>query len=139
MQNPVMQYHSGLDGHLSVKRHLYTHNILFVKLSVTLWLDACEYGIGGYSKNGLARQWRITTAWHGKLKLKLLELLASSVTIYMSILRMGKGSPILEFTDNSSALGWMNEASFDPVNTESHDTVAHWLVWTLVSNKTSLY
>ena len=27
----------------------------------------------------------------------------------------------------------------DLVNIEYHDTVAHWLVWTLVSNETSLY
>ena len=32
------------------------NNIVFVKPSVTLWSDACEYGIGGYSENGLA--WR---------------------------------------------------------------------------------
>ena len=33
----------------------------------------------------------------------------------------------------------MHKASFDPVNAESNDAVAHWLGWTLVSNKTSLY
>ena len=33
----------------------------------------------------------------------------------------------------------MQKASFDPANVESHDALARWLVWTLVSNETSLY
>ena len=57
----------------------------------------------------------------------------------MTILQLGKGSHILELTYSSSALGWMHKASFDPVNAESHDAVARYLGWTLVSNKTSIY
>ena len=57
----------------------------------------------------------------------------------MTILQLVQGSHILAFTDSSSALGWMHKASFDPVNAESHDAVAQWLGWTLVSNETSLY
>ena len=81
------------------------NNIVFVKPSVTLCSDAYEYSIGGYRKNGLAWQWRIPSAWHGKFTLNLLEFLASAVTLYMIILQMGKGSHILAFTDSSSALG----------------------------------
>ena len=115
------------------------NNIVFVKSSVTLWSDAFEYGIGGYSENGLAWRWKIPDAWHGKLTLNLLEFLESAVTIYMTILQLGQGSHILAFKDRSSTLGWMHKASFDPVNSESHDAVAQWLGWTLVSNETSLY
>ena len=100
------------------------NNIVFVKPSVTLWFNACEYGIVVYIANGLAWRWKITDAWHGKLTLNLLELLASAVTIYMTILQLEQGSHIMAFTDSSSALGWMQKASFDPVNTESHDAVA---------------
>ena len=71
--------------------------------------------------------------------LNILELLASALNIYRTILQLGQGSPILAFTDSSSALVWMHKASFDPVNAESHDAVARWLGWTLVSHKTSLY
>ena len=52
---------------------------------------------------------------------------------------MGQGSHILAFTDSSSALGWMQKVSFDPVNAESHNAVARWLGLKLVSNETSLY
>ena len=57
----------------------------------------------------------------------------------MTILQLGQGSHILAFTDSSSALGWMHKSSFDPVNPESHDAVARWLGWTLISHETSLY
>ena len=33
----------------------------------------------------------------------------------------------------------MHKSSFDPLNAESHDAVALWLGWTLVSHETSLY
>ena len=49
---------------------------VLVKPLVTLWLDACEYGIGGYIDNALAWRWKIPSAWRGKLMLNLLELLA---------------------------------------------------------------
>ena len=100
------------------------NNIVFVKPSVTLWSGACEYGIGGYSENGLAWQWKIPDAWHGKLTFNLLEFLASAVTIYVTILQLGQGSHILSFTDSSSALDLMHKEFFDPVNAESHDAVA---------------
>ena len=103
------------------------NNIVFVKPSVTLWSDACEYVIGGYSKNDPVWRWRIPAAWNGKLTLNLLEFLASAVTIYMTILQVGQGSHILELTDCSNALVWMHKASFDPVNAESHDAVSRWI------------
>ena len=71
--------------------------------------------------------------------MNFLEFLASAVTIYMTILKMGQGSHILAFTDSPSALGMVHKASFDTVNTESHNAVARWIGCTLVSNKTSLY
>ena len=110
------------------------NNIVFVKPSVTIWSDACEYGIGGYIENGLAWRWKIPEAWNGKLTLNLLELLASEVTIYMTILQLGQGSHILAFMDSSIALGLMHKAYFDPANAESNDALARWLGWMLVSN-----
>ena len=77
--------------------------------------------------------------WHGKLTSNLLELLALSINIYMTILQLVQGSNILAFTNSSSALGWMHKSSFDLVNVKPHDYVAFWLGWTLVSNETSLY
>ena len=82
-----------------------------------------------------------TMAYHsnGEFLQRLLELLAPSVTIYITILKMGKGSHILVFTDSSSALGWIYKASFDTDNAESHYAVSRWIVRTLVSNEKYLY
>ena len=71
--------------------------------------------------------------------MKLLEFLASSISIYITILKLVHVSRILSFTDSSSTLGWVHKASFQPVNVESHNDVSCWLGWTLVSNETSLY
>ena len=70
--------------------------------------------------------------------LNLLEFLASSVTIYIIILKMEQGSHILAFTDSSSTLGGMHKAYLDSVNSESHDAVARWIGCTLVSNDTCI-
>ena len=59
--------------------------------------------------------------------------------MYMTILQLGQVSHILVFTDSSSALGWIHKTSYDPVNSGSHDYVARWIGWTLVSNETCLY
>ena len=80
-----------------------------------------------------------TPKWHHVLKLNLLEFLASSVSIIMTIQQLGHGSHVLELTDVSSALGWMKKVSFGPVNKVGHDTVERWMGWTFVSNKESLY
>ena len=71
--------------------------------------------------------------------MNILEFLASAVTIYITILKMGQGSHILAFTDSPSALVWMQKVSFDPVNAESYNAVALWLGLTLVSHNTSLF
>ena len=84
-------------------------------------------------------RWYIPPKWHGVLTLNLLELLASEVSIYMTIQQIGHGSHILAFTDISGALGWMQKAYFDPVNEGGHGTIVRWLGWTLVSNEASLY
>ena len=57
----------------------------------------------------------------------------------MTLKQIGQGSHILAFTDNYSALGWVYKESFDPLNSESSNTIALWFVWALISKYTSLY
>ena len=61
------------------------------------------------------------------------------MTIYITILQLGQGSHTLAFIDSTSAQGWMHKVSFDPMNAESHNAVARWNGWTIVSNEKSLY
>ena len=84
-------------------------------------------------------RWYIPPKWHGVITLNLLEFLASEFSIYMTIQQLRHRSNVLAFTDISSALGWMHNASFYPVNEGGHDTVTRWMGWKFVSNEASLY
>ena len=99
-------------------------NIILTTPTVTLWSDACKYGIGLYNNKGIAWRCYIPPECHGVIRLNLLEFLASSVSIYMTIQQLGHGDHILAFTDISSSLSWMHKSSFEPVNEGGHDTVA---------------
>ena len=66
--------------------------------------------------------------------MKILEFLASEVSIYITIQKLVHVVHVLAFTDISYAPVWMHKASFGPVNEVINDTVAQWLVWKLVSN-----
>ena len=116
-----------------------TRKILFTTPTVPLWFDASKYGIGLYNDKGMKWRWRIPCACHGVLTLNLLDFLVSETPMYMTIQKLGHGSHIPVFTDTSIDLGWMHKDSFEPVNEESHDTVARWLGWTLASNKVYIY
>ena len=106
---------------------------------VTIWSNACKYGIVGYNEKGMACRWYILPKLDGVLTLNLLELLAAELSIYMTIHKLGHGSYIQSLTDSSSFLWCIHKASLDPVNEGGHETVAQWLRWTLISNKVSLY
>ena len=45
----------------------------------------------------------------------------------------------MAYTDNSSALGWLHKASFDPVKKEAHNHVAREMAKFLMDNELSLY
>ena len=45
----------------------------------------------------------------------------------------------MAFADSSSALGWLNKASLDPVDAELYDAVSRWIGWTPISNEIYLY
>ena len=121
------------------KKGVQINNIFFNTPTVTLLSYACEYGIRRYNYKYMAWRWHIPPMWHGVLTLNLLELLSSVTSIYITIKQLGQGSHILDFTDSSNALGWLNKASFDPVNEETHYMVSQCLGWNLIRNKTYIY
>ena len=55
------------------------------------------------------------------------------------ILRKGPGQTILNFTNKSSALGWLYKASFNPVTHASHSVVARHLARMVLENNATLY
>ena len=91
--------------------------------TVTLWSGAYKYGIRGYNDKVIEWRWYIPPELHGVLKLNLMELLDSAVSIYITIQQLGHGFNVLTFTDSSSAQEWTHKASLDPVNDGGHNTV----------------
>ena len=106
--------------------------------------DACPYGMGGFTSEGIAWRWQLPTELLGKLSINLLEFIAAIVTIYMSlkILKINeseKGIKLLSFTDSSSALGWLHHSTFNPVENPLHDKSARFLAHMMIDNNSSLY
>ena len=78
------------------------NHITFTKFTITIYSDACEYGIGGYIVNGPAWRYEIPPHLQGLFTINLLEFIASKLTIQFAIhWRKSKNIPhqILVFTD----------------------------------------
>ena len=101
--------------------------------------DACETGLGGFVDDGVAWRWAIPSDMLGLFSINLLEFIAAVVKIWLLLLRCPRGRTILNFTDNSSALGWLYKASFNPVTHAAHDTVARHLATLLLKHDATLY
>ena len=88
------------------------NNITITPPTVTTYSDACKHGMGGYNTNGLAWRWEIPPKLQNKVSINLLETMAVSVTIDLTLNQLDSPQKILAFTDSSSALGWLYKASF---------------------------
>ena len=71
--------------------------------------------------------------------INLLEFIAVVVNVWWIILRKGPGQTILDFTDNSSALGWLYKSSFNTVTYVSHDVIARQMATIFLENNAKLY
>jgi hypothetical protein len=94
------------------------------------WLDACPFGLGGYSVNG--RAWRIripeTSLIFGSPKVNnLLEFIAMVVNIWLECEDSTEAFQcILALGDNISAIGWLFTSSKFPSDSPAHK--AHLMV-----------
>ena len=86
--------------------------------------DACEHGIGGFHAEGVDWRWELPADLQEIFSINLLELVASVVNIWMIFRNKGPDVKILNFTDSSSALGWLFKSCFNPVDFPVHDVVA---------------
>ena len=66
------------------------------------------------------------------------EFVAATITIVFVVITVGVNVKILELTDNTSALGWLHKASFDPAGKSSYDWVARWLAKFLIEHNYSI-
>ena len=101
--------------------------------------DACEHGLGGFTADGLARRFQLPEDLKGIFTINLLEFIAAVINIWMTIIHKGKGRKILNFTDSSSALGWLYKSSFDPTKEILHNSVTRHLARLQINSHSSLY
>ena len=114
------------------------NNITFTTPTDITVSDACEVGMGGFNMSGLAWRYELPKSMHGKLTINLLEFIAASITVFLTMKATSQPQRVLAFTDSSSALGWMYKASF-PIEQHTHDKVARWLALKSIDNNATLY
>ena len=121
------------------KNGVSINNLTHTKPTKTLFTDACEIGIGGYSTCGLEYRWKLPMDLQGVFTINLLEFIASVTLIEMIINKNRGNQRLLCFTDSSSALGWMHHSSFNPRQYPMHDRTARRLATICLENYSSLY
>jgi hypothetical protein len=94
---------------------------------ITIWTDACEYGIGGYSyPRGRAWKWAIPEELKHRAHINILEFMAALVGIWVEIVE-GLAPPescILAFGDNTSAIGWLHKSKYRLDGENDHSVTA---------------
>ena len=77
--------------------------------------DACEIGIGGYTKGGIFWRFYLPQEWRGKLTLNILEYIASIFTVEFELVDTSHPFPVLSTRlDSTSADSWLTKSNFDP-------------------------
>jgi hypothetical protein len=118
------------------------NNICTTAPSATVFSDACEWGLGGFSTQGHAWRYLIPLHLRNRASINFLEFLAAIITIKLSLLYDTHDTVhphILAFTDSSSALGWMYHSTFNPVKDTMHDTLARHLARHLFDHRATLH
>ena len=115
------------------------NNITFTVPTYVGTTDACEHGIGGYTKTRLVWRWPLPRELQGLFTINLLEFIAVVVNIKLILLDKPRNKRILCFTESSSALGWLHHSTFNPVTHPLHSTVTRHLARSLLDNECTLY
>ena len=105
---------------------------------MTTYSGACDKGMGGYNTEGLSWGYNLPPDSLGIFSINLLEVIASAITIHLTITTANSKHKILAFTDGSSALGWLHITSFSS-SQSIHNKVASWLATTIMRHGSALY
>ena len=122
----------------SSTRGVDINNITFTKKTETLYSDTYEHGIGWYFNNG--RAWRYILTHHliVHLSINLLEFVAATITVVLSLATSDKPHKPLSLTDNPSTLVWLHKATFT-TSMEVHNKTVRWLTTHLMNKNAALY
>ena len=108
--------------------------------------DACERGLGGFSKGGRAWRWEIPKHLQARAHINFLEFLASITCIKLDELegRITPESCLLAMGDSTTATGWLRKSNFQEEDEDDHTTTAKLkaardLAQTLIRSESMLY
>ena len=124
------------------KRGIPFNNICFTIHTSEILTDASELGLGGFNTStGLAWRFEIPLWMRKTMHINLLEFIACTIGIWLEVIEnkhQNKFLKILALTDNSSAVGWLYKASFNPNTHYGHDVIARKLATTLLESNATI-
>ena len=128
--------------HVGINMNLLTFRIPNAQSKV----DACPYGLGGFSKSGRAWRWKIPSKLVGRAHINLLEFIACLVAIWLDILegRTKTLDCILVMGDSTTAIGWLHKTQvkkpdMDECDFQARTKIARKIANLMLENNTCLY
>ena len=122
-----------------------THRLDHVLHStIVLQIRRLRIGVGGFTPEGISWRYKLSQHLVGSLTINLLELMAVTITIKVSLRTLASspsnsGIRILSLTDSSSALGWFHHSFFYLIDFLLHDVVVRELADTPLTHNSALY
>ena len=118
------------------------NNVCYTKSNKEILTDASEFGLGGFNTS-TGKAWRFELPlWMRKsMHINLLEFISCTIGVWLEIIQNRKNNKFLKIhalTDNSSAVGWLYKASFNPKTHLGHDLVARKLATILLDSDASI-
>ena len=116
--------------------------IAFTKVDTTIYTDASSHGMGGYNPtSGMAWRIKLSPWMQQNLHINTVEFIAATIGIWLEIIFNNdiNYQRINCLSDNSSAVGWLFKANFNPNIQQKQDLVARHMARILLESETALY
>ena len=117
------------------------NNLVYRKPSHFFWADSYPFGLGGYSASG--RAWRFCIPPHLRSinTNNVLEYMATIITIWIDALEglIPNLSCCLGCSDNTSGVGWLHRANFNPITQPVHEECSRHFARIMMMIRSTLY
>ena len=128
--------------HQAAQTGISMNLIAFTEADVKICTDASMHGMGGFNPStGLAWRYELTTWMRKHLHINTIEFISATIGIWLEILH-NEDTEYMRInclTDNSSAVGWLYKANFDPNTHQKHDEIARLMATILLESESALY
>jgi hypothetical protein len=96
--------------------------------------DACPFGIGGFSDQGISWRWEIPSEIRFRASVNLSELFATIISLWVDMIvgRLNRGDCSLSMGDSTKLARWIPKSNFneftypeEPIQAEVRSIVCH--------------